>query len=170
MKIMYREEYSRKKLPAVVGIFFFMALLIFVSDTIKESANNNVVISVVVSVTLPLAIIISVVLATIKCRCKFRYSLIADQFIIHRLNGQDLIIEKNIELEQVVSIEQISSIKFLFKRMRHQGYILSLFNRRTFSCTYKQGNDTETFFFQPSEIFVNKIKGNMVRSNQKLVS
>jgi hypothetical protein len=161
MKTIYKEEYCHRKLPTVIGIFFFLAILIPIHDMLTTIVEGSKLAGGVTSGSVLIVLAVVIMKATIRFKYKYRCSLISDQLIIHKLSKHDQHVEHNIKVKDIISIKKVSTFKFILKRIKYNCYLSTVFNGRIYCCTYKVGDKEKTFFFQPSSILIKKVKSTM---------
>ena len=85
----------------------------------------------------------------------YRYSIIADDFLIHRINcGKNKLVHK-IKLTDIKSIDMMKSKKEFPKNFRNN--FSENFTKPGYSCEYcKEGKD-KIFYFDPSAGMINKL-------------
>lgn len=157
MKTMYKEEVMQKRLPVILEMFVLLTLSIFVSNFTEKVSLYNRSIGSAANLMLILFMSVMIVLGIMRCRERYRYSIIADQLIVHRIvKGEQIIIE-NIKLEDIKYIGRASKLKHKLNTRYTGRHGCSIFSFRTFCCIYKEGDGIKKFYFQPSESFINRI-------------
>lgn len=167
MNIMYREVIERQKLPVILGLLFFMSFMIAIYTGIQY-ANifihdlENIVESIFIATILFIGIA-----EMLKCRVKYKYSIISDQIIIHKLKDKHENIVENIKFKDIISIGRKNEIKSKFKIASSKSYVCSIFGQKKYCCIYKDGNIYRKFYFEPSGKFASKlehiIENNLIR-------
>jgi hypothetical protein len=167
MRTMYREEVSRRKLPSILAFFILLVPLIYVADIAEQIAMHNRAIGIVAN-SLLFAVTLGILgYAIIRCRTRYRYSIIADQLIIHRLNNGDQVVVENIKIKDIKSIDKKGDLSCKL-RLNHT-YNCSLLKPWTCCCTYKDNDKYRRFYFQPSDNFINKLQF-MIQNENKYAS
>lgn len=167
MRTMYREEVTRRKLPSVLGFFILLVPLIYIADIAEKIAMDNRTIEIVTNSLLFVITIGSVGYAVVRCRTRYRYSIIADQLIIHRINNDVQVVVENIKIKDIQSIAK--KVDFCSKIHFNHTYNCSLLKPWTCCCTYRCNNKYKKFYFQPSDNFINKVHC-MLQNENKHVS
>jgi len=97
-----------------------------------------------------------------KCKIKYKYSIVVDQFIIHRIKGGEVTILEDIKLKDIEFIGKYSDYSSDNHISSSKKYICSSFTGSKFCCVYKLGNKFKKFYFEPSVPLINKI--NLLKS------
>lgn len=147
---MHKETIGRKKLPSLLKIFSVLILSLYGIEIMDEYES--------IAATMACALLTITLICEIKyCRIKYTYSIIADQFIIHKISGNEDKVVENIKIWDIQDVGQegvLASRKNIFNSKR---YICSVFNIKPYYCNYKHGNRIKTFYFEPSKDLVDKI-------------
>lgn len=161
MKTIYKEEYNRKKLPTVIGVFFLLTFIILIYDILRVNIESNKIAIGIASISLYIVLFAAVIFAVARCRYRFRCSLIADQFIIHKMSKQEYRVEQNIKVKDIVCVEKVNTLEFLINRIKYSSYLSTTFDGKIYCCTYKSGCKCKKFYFQPSCTLITKLNSTM---------
>jgi hypothetical protein len=167
MRTMYKEEVERRKLSSVIAFFMLLVPLIYVSDFFDKMTIGNRVMG---NITNPLLALITITIfgyAIVRCRTRYRYSIIADQLIIHKINSKEQSIVENIKIKDIETIDK--KLHFRSKLQVRHTYNASFLKSWTCCCVYKQDDRCKKFYFQPSDNFINKLHC-MIKEEKKKVS
>jgi hypothetical protein len=157
MKTMYKEEIMRKRLPVILEMFALLVLTIFISDLIEKIRVANRSIGIITNPVLIIFMGIMLILSIVRCSEKYRYSIIADQLIVHRIIKGEQIVVENIKLKDIKYIGRASRLKEKLDIKYTKRHGCSIFAYRRFCCIYKDGNSMNKFYFGPSENFISKV-------------
>lgn len=157
MKTMYKEEIMRKRLPVILEMFTLLTLMIFIADLVEEIRIANHSIGIVTDPILVVFMGVMLISGIVRCRERYRYSIIADQLIVHKIVRGEQIVVENIKLKDIKYLGRASQLKEKLNVKHTKRHGCSLFTFRTFCCIYKEGNKINKFYFEPSESFVRKI-------------
>lgn len=166
MRTMYKEEVSRKKLHSVIAFFLVLVPLIYISDVFAEMTLWNRHAGVF---TNPIMTIIALTIlgyAIDRCRTRYRYSIIADQLIIHKIKNGDQQILENINIKDIESINK--KIDIYSKLQIGHKYNCSVLQSWTCCCTYKKFEKRKKIYFQPSDTFINKLNCTIMSEKKKI--
>lgn len=152
---MHKEIISRKRMMALGIIFMAVVTSLYVSQLMMNlnvygSSKGRIADIFVLAV---MALVVPHQVS--KCRTRYKYSIIADQFIIHKLKGQHDKVVENIKLNSIEHIEKGHALTAHV--LRNKKYICSLIDRDVYCCSYREGNRTRKFYFQPSNELAQKL-------------
>jgi hypothetical protein len=95
---MYKEMIKRKKFPAVVILFFTLITFICLSDLLPKISIGSINIKTFITMFFNMLMLALCYIEFSKCKVKYKYSIVADQFIIHKIKGEDVKILEDIKL------------------------------------------------------------------------
>ena len=159
MGIMHREIIKQRRDITIIYGVVFLSLMIGLARVIGNIRFYNTKIEIV---TDPIFISIGIILICYemkKCKTSYKYSVIADQLIIHKIKSSEQETLENLKLDDIVFLgkgkEQINR----YKAKREKKYICDLINKKqTYCCIYKKDREYRKFYFQPSGEMVEKLK------------
>ena len=155
---MYKEMVQRKKFPAVVLLFITLITFICLSDLLSKISINSINIKTFVTMLFNTLMIALCYIEFSKCKVKYKYSIVADQFIIHKIRGEEVKILEDIKLKDIEFIGKNSNCNTDIHISSSKKYMCSTFNGSKFCCVYKVGAKFKKFYFEPSDGLMNKIK------------
>ncbi|SHI02301.1 hypothetical protein [Clostridium grantii] len=154
---MHKEVVVRSKMTSLVTMIFICEFLIIISDIAE---NINVFGHRIAGYSKIMAIIflsIIVYKEIIKCKLRYKYSIIADQFIVYRLSNEKQEILENIKVSSIQSIDKIWYRKLSIHQFMAKKYTSLIVTPSMYCCTYRINDKNEIFYFQPSENLVLKL-------------
>ncbi|MGL4991644.1 MAG: hypothetical protein ACRC57_10880 [Sarcina sp.] len=158
MGIMQKEVKTHKKSVAIVESVVLVSIMIFISQIIGSYKLKNIKLAYISDpiFLLTTAIIILVILK--NCRTSYKYSVISDQLIVHKLVCEKQKILENIRVADIIYLgkekKEIKKIKTIFSRR----YMCSLYDSEKYCCIYNKNGVNHKFYFQASDEFVNRVK------------
>lgn len=155
---MYKEMVERKKFPAVVLLFVTLIAIICLSDLLPKISIGSINIKIFATMFLNILMVALCYIEFSKCKVKYKYSIVADQFIIHKIKGEEVKIQEDIKLKDIEFIGKYSNCNTDIHISSSKKYICSTFNGSKFCCVYKSGDKFRKFYFEPSDGLMNKIK------------
>lgn len=155
---MYKEMVQRKKFPAVVLLFITLITFICLSDLLPKISIGSINLKSFITMFFNTLMIVLCYIEFSKCKVKYKYSIVADQFIIHKIRGEEVKILEDIKLKDIEFIGKYSNCNTDVHITSSKKYICSTFNGSNFCCVYKTGDKFKKFYFQPSDGLINKIK------------
>lgn len=157
---MYKETISRRKLPSIVKLFTILVAALFLAEVIKDITINGQDIGRIAIVFCTALVVLTLAFEIFRCRVKYTYSIIADQFIIHRIKGSEDKVVENIKLRNIQYIGRNDMPKLNEGIKSSKKYVCSIFNLSPYYCIYKDGDKLKRFYFEPSTRLIEKIKVN----------
>ncbi len=156
MGIMQKETISHRRSNAIIASVIFGSAMIFLGRAIGNIRLYNTKIEVV---TDPLLIFMTLAIFAIlfrKCRVSYKYSVIADQLIIHKVISEKQKVLEDIKVEDIVYLGEDKDRIKEFSTKGCRSYTCRNFEAKK-CCIYKKNNKTYKFYFQASDRFVNKV-------------
>ncbi|WP_027623568.1 hypothetical protein [Clostridium lundense] len=157
---MYKETISRRKLPSIVKLFTILVVALFLAEVIKDTTINGQDIGRIAIVFCVTLVVGTLVFEIFRCRVKYTYSIIADQFIIHRIKGSEDKVVENIKLRNIQYIGRNDMPKLNESIKSSKKYVCSILNLNPYYCIYKDGDKLKRFYFEPSTRLIERIKIN----------
>lgn len=166
---MYKETVTRRR----ATILFFMLILLvgalFLTEVVKNIKLNNYSLNDVTSISLISLIILASFIQLVKCKVRYTYFIIADQFIIHKINGSSDKVVENIKLSDIEYFGKIGKVKSKFIMNRLKNYTCSIVNVDVYCCIYREGTKIKKFYFEPSRNLITKLS-HLYNKNKRLAS
>lgn len=157
---MYKETITRRKLPSMVKLFTILVIALFLGEIIKGFTINGQEVGEIAIIFCATLVIMTLIFEVFRCRVKYTYSIIADQFIIHKIKGTEDKVVENIKLRNIEYIGKNDMPKFKESIISSKKYICSILNLSPYCCVYKDGDRLKKFYFEPSSNLIEKIKIN----------
>ncbi|MBU5227567.1 hypothetical protein KQI36_13080 [Clostridium senegalense] len=163
MGTMYKETIYRKKLPALLFLFLLMIIFILLSDFINNKIES---VRVFCNIFFLGLMAICCGLEFYKCNTRYKYSIIADQLIIHKVVGDLQVLVADIKIKDIENITKIKGNKLfcLLSGNKYTCCLLGLKNR--YCCSYKFNGKINKFYFEPSKKLINRI--NIIREKHEI--
>ncbi|MCB2291217.1 hypothetical protein LGK97_15930 [Clostridium sp. CS001] len=162
---MYKEMVERRKAPAMVLLFVVLITFICLSDILPRMNIGIISIKAIAKMFFTTLMIALCYIEFSRCKVKYKYSIVADQFIIHKIRGHEVTILEDIKLKNIDFIGKVENYKADIHISDSKKYSCSTFFSSKFCCIYKVEGKFKKFYFEPSEGLINKIrllKGNPV--------
>ena len=155
---MYKEIVERKKVQAMVLLFIMLITFICLSDILPNMNIGTINSKTIATMFFSILMIAFSYIEFSKCKVKYKYSIVADEFIIHRIKGNEVKILEDIKLKNIDFVGRFENFKEDIHISSSKNYICSTFIRSKFCCVYRVEGKYEKFYFEPSEGLMNKIK------------
>ena len=158
MGIMQREVRNHKISTTIVESIIFMSFMIFISGIVGQVRLENVRLE---SITDPVCIVITII-AIIwlfkNSSTSYKYSVVADQFIIHKVTDKNQNILENIKVGNILYIGKDEKQIKKFKACICKKYTCSMSTSERYCCIYNDNGKVNKFYFEASSNFVEKVK------------
>lgn len=164
---MYKETVTRKRVPVLFFMLILLVSILFLMEFSKNIKFYDYNINEILNIFFFFIVILISLLELFKCKVKYSYFIIADQFIIHRIKGNYDKVVENIKLNDIVYFGKCSGLKSKININKSKKYTCSILNRDTYCCVYKNGKKTQRFYFEPSTHLIRKLN---YLSNKRLAS
>ena len=105
-----------------------------------------------------------------KCKVKYKYLIVADQFIIHKIKDEQITVLEDVKFKNINFIGEYRNCNSNIHISASKKYICSTFATSKLCCVYKTEGKFKRFYFEPSEGLLNKImllKENQYFNNKK---
>lgn len=158
MNTMYKEVVERRMTPVVVGSFVLITLMINLSNTIEGVKIFDYEIGGITNPILLIFTIYVIGLEFFKCNVKYKYSIIAGELIIYKMNNKDQEVVENIRLENVIYVGKIKECKRKINVRSSKKCLCTLLRFDKVCCIYKDGDNYKKIYFDPSEKLLLKLK------------
>jgi len=154
----YREIVERKKLPVILKLFIILTIVIYISDFLGKFMIGTYSLRRASKFFFAFVMLIIIIQELKKCVIKYRYSVIEDELIIHKLNGNDEKIVEDIKFKDIKFIGTPKDKNIKFDVEKSKNYIASMFSFEKYCCIYKEGDKFKKFYFEPSNKLLKNIK------------
>ncbi|MGL4656025.1 MAG: hypothetical protein ACRCWM_09110 [Sarcina sp.] len=170
MGIMQREVRNHKTSVAIIQSVVFMSFMIFISGIVGQVKLEDTRLE---SVTDPIFIVITIVAIILLFKnssTSYKYSVVADQFIIHKVTDKNQNILENIKVGNILYIGNNENEIKKFKACTCKKYTCSMVSSERYCCIYESNGATKKFYFEASSNFVEKVKNLKVRIDKHNLS
>lgn len=154
MSCIYNEKVKRNAAPLVCLLVIFGLSLIMVSYFGTKIGLTQEM-KTALDLVLTMLFLLAGYAVIAKSREVYRYSIIADDLIIHRISG-----DKN-HLVRRVKLSEIRSLHYSRSGRRILGSVNSNYSRNLVKlgccCEYQDEGNAKSFYFSPSQSMLNKI-------------
>jgi hypothetical protein len=158
MGLMYKEIVFRRKLPVMITFFFIMTIMLYL---LKISEIMNLI-PIYMSREIDLLCLFILILFGAyeiqKCQIQYKYSIIADQLIIHKVKGKNQELVEDINIQDIKYIGYINKLNDIKINCKKKKYICSLINMNKYCCIYSNGHRFNKIYFEPSSELIEKLK------------
>lgn len=158
MGIMQREVRNHKMSVTIVESVVLMSFMIFISGIVGQVRLENMRLE---AITDPICIVITIVAIVWlfkNSNTSYKYSVVADQFIIHRVTEKHQNILENVKVGNILYIGRDESKIKKFKACMCRKYTCSMVSSEKYCCVYKENDKVKKFYFEASTEFVQKVE------------
>ena len=142
---MYKEMVERKKFPTVVLLFTTLITFICLSDLLPKISIGSINIKMFITMFFNTLMIALCYIEFSKCKVKYKYSIVADQFIIHKIRGEESKILEDIKLKDIEFIGKHSNCNTHIHISSSKKYICSTLMEVSFAVYIKQEINSKSF-------------------------
>ncbi|MCY6370278.1 hypothetical protein [Clostridium ganghwense] len=154
---MYKEIVIRKKISSIFIIVLMLTVSIVVSDIIANLSLGEYEVGNHLTSLLSFFVFILIIRQIEMCKIKYKYSIIADEFIIYKVKGNKQQIMASVKVKDIECIEKIGKNKIYLDAVIRNMYGCLNFDNDLYFCKYNNGNGTKRFYFEPSHKLVEKL-------------
>lgn len=154
----YREIVERKKIPVILILFIILTIIIYLADFFGKFMIGDYSLNFISKLMFTIIMLLIMMHELKKCIIKYRYSVIEDEFIVHKLMWKDERIVEDIKFKDIKFIGILKKGNSKFNIQKSKKYIASLLNTEKYCCIYANGGKLKKFYFEPSENLIKKIK------------
>ncbi len=157
MGTMYKEINAKKRMPVIVTIFIVLSMMIAISNILETIKIGGFSLGIVTNPAIGIMTIGFIAFQVLRCRVSYKYSIIADQLIIHRIKQNEHQAVKCINLKNIVYIGKPFSCNEKYNIVESNSFSCTLRKFNSLCCIYKSEEGYKKLYFQPSEKLVEKI-------------
>ncbi|QAT38854.1 hypothetical protein [Clostridium sp. JN-9] len=154
---MYKESIFRRKISSVIMILLTSVVLLYIAQLLNNFIVYGFKVSNFTGVLFTLAVLLVTLIEIQKCKISYTYSIIANQFIIHKIKGNIDKVVENIKIDDIKYIGKIRSCNFSKEVAFGGTHTCSLFNKDLYCCVYEDRDKIKKFNFESSERLVEKV-------------
>lgn len=164
MGTMHKEVVKKRRDVAIIISIIFMSLAISLANFFGNFKFESFKAE---KVTDPIFIFLTLVIfyrEYRKCKISYKYSIVANQLMIHKVKDNSQSTLENIKLNNIVYLGKDDHKEAKeFKVSSCKKYVCSLLDRTGhYCCIYKNGDVYNKFYFKPSKTLVDKLEKNLV--------
>jgi hypothetical protein len=155
MGCIYNEKVERNMTPLLILLMVFGLSLLSVSYYVSEMGWEREV-STILDLFLTLVFLLAGYAVFLKGRETYRYSIIGDELIIHRLSGEKNDLVAKVKLQEIKKLQEKNGRANLGGLIR-KNYCQNVV-RKGCLCEYQAEGGSKSFYFSPSPSMLNKIR------------
>ena len=155
MGCIYNEKVERNIAPLLILLMVFGLSLLSVSYYVSEMGWDREV-STILDLFLTLVFLLAGYSVILKGRETYRYRIIGDELIIHRMTGEKNELVAKVKLHEIKKLH-VKSHKTNLMGMIRKNYCENVV-RKGCLCEYQAEGGSKSFYFSPSPSMLNKIQ------------
>lgn len=156
--MMHKEVVTRRKVIAIVMSVLCITLALYIYEGIKLLNIPNEILNNFLNFVLAIFVLCMLGVEYRSCKISYKYSLIADKFIINQIEREQ---EKNVESVKISNIVYIGTKEEMprnYSRVKlTKNCICDGIIEKRYVCVYKKNEQLCKINFQPSEYLVERI-------------
>lgn len=159
---MYREIVERRRAIVILMLFVVLSFIIVLYDILGNLTFGEYNLTKLSQIVFSGIMFYIIYRQIIKCKIRYKYSVMGDQLIIHKLNGKHEIIVEDVEFRDIEYIGKDKTLEEKFNSRNSRKYLCTLGHSNKCYCIYRNGGKLKKFYFEPSEKLIKKIKCNNI--------
>jgi hypothetical protein len=163
---MYKEVIFRKRLPVFIVFFVVMIIVLYLLKIAEIMNLIPIHMARIIDIFCLFTLISFAIYEIKKCQVQYKYSIIGEQLIIHRVKGKSQKLVEDIKIQDIRYIGPISKRHAVKWGNKRRNYICSLINLNKHCCIYADGHKSHEVYFEPSSELIEKIK--IIKNKQKV--
>lgn len=166
MGTMYKEVIFRKRLPVFIVFFVAMTIVLYLLKIAEIMNLIPIHMSRIIDLFCLFTLISFAIYEIQKCQVQYKYSIIGEQLIIHRVKGKSQKLVEDINIQDIRYIGPINKRQGVKWGCKRRNYICSLINLNKHCCIYADGHINREVYFEPSSELIEKIR--CIKNKQKI--
>lgn len=154
---MYKEIVMRRKVSSIFMVVIMLTISIVVSDISSTLTLGQYRVGEYSTIFIDFVVLIFIMRQIQKCNIKYKYAIIADEFIIYQLKGNKQKIMETVKVKDIKSVDKIGKTKACLNTSTKKMYGNLNFNNDVYFCRYNNCKSISGFYFEPSHRLINKL-------------
>lgn len=155
---MNKEVISKRPLPLILLWIFILVNLLALKEVIELSDLSKVIEESYLNYGIAIILILVAVDFIRRCKIKYKYFLIDNKLVIHKLKGTSHSVEEVVDFKDVHFLGKKCNYKNKVKAKRATNYLSHYCNSDRYLCVYKKDGGYKKFYFQPTKNFIKNIE------------
>ncbi|CAM2903321.1 hypothetical protein HAHI6034_07215 [Hathewaya histolytica] len=158
---LYKEVVERKTNSIIFNCLIMLMCFIVISDLFK-SMQNKIAFYSIIRYGLYLSMGALFFLHMRRIKTKYKYSVIQNELIIHKIIGNEESLVEAINLNKIENIERCHYLRDIFCFYRSKKYNIGMITKQNYICIYRSGNKLKKFYFKPSDKLIKTIEKSII--------
>ena len=155
---MNKEVISKRPLPLILLWIFILVNLLAIKEVIGVSDLSKVIDERYLDYINAIILILLAVDFSRRCKIKYKYFLIDNKLVIHKLKGTSHSVEEVVDFKDVHFLGKKCNYKNKVRARRSTNYLSHYYNTNRYLCVYKKDGRYKKFYFQPTKNFIKNIE------------
>ncbi|WP_294359522.1 hypothetical protein [uncultured Clostridium sp.] len=155
---MNKEVISKRPLPLILLWIFILVNLLAIKEVIGVSDLSKVIDERYLDYINAIILILLAVDFSRRCKIKYKYFLIDNKLVIHKLKGTSHSVEEVVDFKDVHFLGKKCNYKNKVRARRATNYLSHYYNTNRYLCVYKKDGRYKKFYFQPTKNFIKNIE------------
>jgi hypothetical protein len=157
MGTMHKEVVVKRRLPVILMLSILVVLMTYAAEFMEDLRVGPHTLGRTSTIFLAVVMLGIIFHQYIQCKIRYKYSIIADELIVHRIKGSTVKVVEAVKIEDIYFIGKKNDLKENIRIRKSKKYMCSVFNSEQFCCVYKAGDKFRKFYFEPSNQLINKV-------------
>lgn len=159
MGIMHKETKEQRRDSALIISVVFASIMIGLAKFVGSLKVYNFTLENITDPIFILTTIIILYLVYLKCKISYRYSIVSDKLLIHKVISKEHQVLENVKVNRIVYFGNDKKEARKYKCKNSRKYSCGLLFAPMHFCIYENDKgEYNKFYFQPSNEFITKIK------------
>lgn len=158
MACIYNEKVERKGTPLLLGLIA-LTLSLLIASYLSKAAGVAGMYRIIVDTVLVMGFLYIMYSSFNMSKECYRYSIIADDLLIHRMNGDKPQLVERVKVSDISYFGEVGKNPDVSK-VRGSNYTCEFMKGR-YCLVYREGGREKKFFFKPSACMIGKIQNSM---------
>ena len=155
---MNKEVISKRPLPLILLWIFILVNLLAIKEVIGVSDLSKVIDERYLDYINAIILILLAVDFSRRCKIKYKYFLLDQKLVIHKLKGTSHSVEEVVDFKDVHFLGKKCNYKNKVRARRATNYLSHYYNTNRYLCVYKKDGRYKKFYFQPTKNFIKNIE------------
>lgn len=155
---MNKEVISKRALPLILLWIFILVTLLALKEIIMVSDISKEIEEVYLDCGIAIILVLLAVGFIGRSKIKYKYFLIDNKLVIHKLKGTSHSVEEVVDFKDVHFLGKRCNYKNKVRSRRRTSYLSHYYNSDRYLCVYKKDGKYKRFYFQPTKNFIKNME------------
>ena len=166
--MMHKEIVTRRRTHVIFLTLIFLTVMLYMIEAVEMMEGVDESIKKILYVLIVMLLGVFFIKEIISCIVSYKYSIIADKFIINKIIGNKECNLASIRIKDIVYVGNRKGIPKKFKSKLLGDFSCYLFSCNGSYCIYRKDDKYYSIVFQPSENLMSKLQ--RCNSNRELLT